>query len=57
MNELKRYCEHHDEDFRACLILMDYYKKIGWTEARAIEHIKDLIVSGVITEIKKLGEK
>ena len=57
MEELKRYCEHYDEDFKACQILMDYYKKIGWTEARAIEHIKNLIANGVIAEIKSLGGK
>ena len=28
---------------------------IGWTEAKAVEHIKDLIAEGVIEEIRKLG--
>lgn len=55
MDELKRYCEHYGEDLNACLILLSYYKKIGWSEKKAVEHIKDLIANGVIDEIKKLG--
>ena len=55
MEELKRYCEHYGEDYDACLVLLNYYKKIGWTESRAVEYIKDLIAEGVIEEIKKIG--
>ena len=54
MEELKRYCEHYDESYPACLCLLSHLLSTGWIEAEAIEHIKELIASGIFEEIKSL---
>lgn len=54
MDYLKRYCERYGEDYRTCLVLFNYYKKIGWSKTRAVEYIKDLIVSGALKDIREL---
>ena len=54
MEDLKRYCEHYEESYPACLHLLAHLLNTGWIEDKAIEHIKELIVSGVFEEIKNL---
>ena len=54
MEELKRYCEHYDESYPACLHLLAHLLSRGWEDDEAIEHIKDLIVDGVFEEIRLL---
>ena len=54
MEDLKRYCEHYDESYPACLCLLAHLLSTEWNEDEAIEHIKELIVSGVFDEIRSL---
>ena len=54
MEELKRYCEHFGESYPACLHLLAHLLSTGWKEDTAIEHIEELIVSGVFDEIRQL---
>ena len=54
MEELKRYCDHYDESYPACLHLLAHLLSTGWKEDKAIDHIKDLIANGIFEEIRKL---
>lgn len=54
MEGLKEYCEHYGESYSACLVLLGHLMSTGWEEAKAIEHIKELIVSGVFDEIRAM---
>ena len=54
MESLKRYCEHYNEDYGACLILLGHLLRTGWKEQDAIEHIEELIASGVFDDIREV---
>ena len=54
MESLKRYCEHYNESYSACLVLLGHLINTGWKEQDAIEHIEELIAGGVFDEIRAL---